>query len=244
MTTRTPVRLRPRQGTVRSQTTHVVHEIGIAIVDGRFAAGAILPGDAELMDQFRVSRTVLREALRMLAAKGLIVAKARVGTRVRPQTDWNLFDADVLTWYAEAGLDRGFLMALAEMRMALEPQAAALAAERHTAEQLEQIFACVERMANAETTGAESFVAADLEFHLAVSRMAANPFLNSISTLIEVALVNSLRLSSPAESPQALRRSVGQHRAIAKAIADRNAKEAAEAMRVVIAQGMQNVRRA
>ncbi|RYY33816.1 MAG: FadR family transcriptional regulator, partial [Sphingomonadales bacterium] len=93
----------------RSHTAHVVRELGLGIVAGRHPEGSILPGDAELMDRFGVSRTVLREALKTLAGKGLIQAKARIGTRVRPRTEWNLFDPDVLIWHARNGFDDQFL---------------------------------------------------------------------------------------------------------------------------------------
>src|SRR5690606_33133559 len=87
----------------RSHTAHVVRELGMDIVSGAYTEQSILPGDADLMQRFGVSRTVLREALRARAAKGLIQPKARIGTRVRDKANWNLFDPDVLIWHAEAG---------------------------------------------------------------------------------------------------------------------------------------------
>ena len=69
-----------------------MRELGVGIVSGDFPQNSILPGDAELMERFGVSRTVLREAMKTLAGKGLIQAKARIGTRVRDRSDWNLFD--------------------------------------------------------------------------------------------------------------------------------------------------------
>src|SRR5690606_26352757 len=125
---------------------HVVRELGMGIVDGHFPQQSILPGDAELMERFGVSRTVLREAMRMLAGKGLVQAKARIGTRVRDKAQWNLFDADVLIWHAQAGFDGAFLGYLGEMRLALEPEAAVLAARRRTPLQLQHLYGWVERM--------------------------------------------------------------------------------------------------
>ena len=161
-----------------------------------------------------MSRTVLREAMKTLAGKGLIQAKARIGTRVRDRADWNLFDRDVLLWHAEVGFDPDFVEHLHEMRMALEPEAAALAAQRRSPEQLEVLYGWVERM-GAEPDRPNSFVIADLNFHLAVSAAAGNPFLRSISTLIEVALVAVLTISSPAEdraAPHPVRRRPPRHR--------------------------------
>lgn len=221
----------------RSHTAHVVRELGLGIVSGRYVEGGILPGDAELMQHFGVSRTVLREALKTLAGKGLIVAKARIGTRVRPRSDWNLFDADVLIWHARNGFDDDFLSYLGEMRMALEPEAAALAAQRRTPLQLEHLYNWVEKM-GVDGVSPAAFVDADLHFHLAVAEAAANPFLRSISTLIEVALVALLRISSPVDDPARLVTSVADHRAIADAIARRDPATARSAMQVVIREGL------
>jgi DNA-binding FadR family transcriptional regulator len=222
----------------RSHTARVVRDLGLDIVSGRHAEGSILPGDAELMERFDVSRTVLREALKMLAGKGLIQAKARIGTRVRPRTEWNLFDADVLIWHARNGFDDEFLTYLGEMRMALEPEAAALAAARRTPEQLATLYTWVDKMGAARNSAPE-FVKADLNFHLAVAATAANPFLTAISTLIEVALVAMLTISSPVEEPAQHTVSVNAHRDIADAIAAGDAEKARAAMRLVIYQGLE-----
>jgi DNA-binding FadR family transcriptional regulator len=221
----------------RSHTAHVVREIGMGIVDGTYPQNSILPGDAELMERFGVSRTVLREALRVLAGKGLIQAKARIGTRVRDKAYWNLFDPDVLIWHARSGFDAQFLEYLSEMRMALELEAAALASRRRTPLQLQHIYGWVEKM-GAEDATPKSFVDADLNFHLAVAAAAGNPFLRSISTLIEVALVALLTISSPIEEPVRHQRSVAAHRTIADAIARRDPEAARAAMKVVVEEGI------
>lgn len=226
-----------RADTGRSHTARVMGEIGRAIISGRYPEHSLLPGDAELMQQFGVSRTVLREALRTLAGKGLIQPRARVGTRVLARSEWNLFDRDLLVWQARQGFDAQFLAHLSEMRLALEPEAAALAALRRTDEQLETIYARLARMSVAEISR-EDFAEADLQFHLAVSVAADNPFLRSIAALIEVALVGLLTVSSPADDPVGLRMSIADHRAIADAIAVRDTEAARAAMKVVIAEGV------
>lgn len=225
----------------RSHTAHVVRELGMGIVDGSFPQLSILPGDAELMERFGVSRTVLREALRTLSAKGLIQAKARIGTRVRDKSQWNLFDPDVLIWHANTGFDSAFLEYLGEMRLALEPAAAALASSRRSPLQLQHIYGWVEKM-GAEGVTPDEFVGADLSFHLAVATAAGNPFLRSISTLIEVALVTMLTISSPMEEPARHRVTVAKHRAVADAIARRDADAARAAMIAVIDEGIENIR--
>ena len=101
---------------MNTRTSHaqVVNELGRSIIAGDYPVGATLPGDAELAARFKVSRTVLREAMKTLAAKGLVVPRARIGTRVTPNTQWNLFDSDILTWYFAVGVNEDFLLHLSE----------------------------------------------------------------------------------------------------------------------------------
>src|SRR3569833_2056978 len=177
----------------RSHTSRVVDDLGLQIVSGHYRQGSLLPGDSDLIERYRVSRTVLREALKTLSAKGLVQAKARIGTRVRERSDWNLFDPEVLVWHARTGFAPEFLEHLGEMRMALEPEAAALAATRRTPEQLAMIWQWLDRMANPKVAP-QDFVHADLSFHIAIAEAADNPFFRSISTLIEVAVVAMLTI--------------------------------------------------
>lgn len=219
----------------RNLHSDVLWELGFAIVSGHYPQGSILPSDSELLDRFGVSRTVLREALKTLAAKGLIEARARIGTRVLPRGRWNLFDADVLAWHFELGPDIAFLRSLAEVRIGIEIEAAALAAERASPEQAETMIACVDRMAGAENPA--DFARHDLEFHRAVAEASGNPFMASISALVEMALTAAFTISSPVNDPAALAVTVGVHRRIAEAIRDRNPTAARAAMRDAIAQG-------
>jgi Transcriptional regulators len=219
----------------RNLHSDVLWELGFAIVSGHYPQGSILPSDSELLERFGVSRTVLREALKTLAAKGLIEARARIGTRVLPRGRWNLFDADVLAWHFELGPDIAFLRSLAEVRIGIEIEAAALAAERASPEQAEAMIACVDRMAGAENPA--DFARHDLEFHRAVAEASGNPFMASISALVEMALTAAFTISSPVNDPAALAVTVGVHRRIAEAIRDRNATAARAAMRDAIAQG-------
>ncbi|WP_404406536.1 FadR/GntR family transcriptional regulator [Pelagibacterium halotolerans] len=225
-------RMRPRN--FHSQ---VIWVLGTAIVQGEYPEGAILPGDSELTEQFGVSRTVLREALKTLSAKGLIEARARVGTRVLPRAHWNMFDPDVLAWHLESGLDIAFINRLAEVRMAVEPEAAALAAERRTPEHVEALMHWLGRM---EQTGqsAEEFAHNDLEFHKVVAEASGNPFMVSLSAVVEVALTASFKVSSPVEGGEAFDRAVRMHRNIAEAIASGEPEVARMAMRQAIQSGV------
>lgn len=225
----------------RSHTSRVVDDLGLQIVSGHYRQGALLPGDSDLIERYRVSRTVLREALKTLSAKGLLQAKARIGTRVRERADWNLFDPDVLVWHARNGFAPEFLMHLGEMRMALEPEAAAFAARRRTSEQLETMQGWADKMSD-PAISQQDFVQADLGLHLAVAQGANNPFFLSISTLIEVALVAMLTISSPAENAERLASSQAQHRAIVDAIAAQDPEAARKAMASVVQTGIDRAR--
>jgi DNA-binding FadR family transcriptional regulator len=219
----------------RNLHTDVLWEMGFAIVSGQYPEGTILPSDTDLLERFGVSRTVLREALKTLAAKGLIEARARIGTRVLPRGRWNLFDADVLAWFFELGPDVTFLRSLAEVRIGIEIEAAALAAERAQPEQAAALIGWVEKMADAQTPA--DFARFDLEFHRVVAEASANPFMASISALVEMALTAAFTISSPVNDAAALAVTVDVHRRIAVAIADQDPDAARKAMREAIAQG-------
>jgi DNA-binding FadR family transcriptional regulator len=219
---------------------HVMRDVGLKIVSRFYAEDSILPGDTELLQQFRVSRTVLREALKSLAAKGLIQPKAKIGTRVLKRAHWNLFDPDILVWHFETGASPEFLSSLLEMRLALEPEAAGLAAFRRSEEQLERLYDCVGKMDGAEQSAAD-FVNSDLQFHIAIADASGNPFMRSISTLIEVALVTTFTISSPIPNPERHGQSVARHKAIVDAINVRDVQSAKAAMRAVISDGAERV---
>lgn len=225
----------------RSNHAHVVAELGRGIVSGKIPEGSLLPGDTELSARFGVSRTVLRESMKTLSAKRLVEAKAKVGTRVLDKASWNFFDTDVLGWRVEAGLDFEFIEHLAEMRMALEPAAAAAAAVRATSDDMVALYAIAARFDDVSHTP-ESIAKVDLEFHVAIARMSGNPFMRSASALIEAALAISFELSSPAASPEKIEEVATNHLRIAHAIASRDPQKAISAMRHVINVGKQRIK--
>jgi DNA-binding FadR family transcriptional regulator len=226
------------RGSTTSRSAHdlVTHGIGRSIVEGQFATGSTLPGDADLMERFGVSRTALREALKTLAAKGLIESKTKVGTRVLGEKNWNMFDADILTWRLQRGVDRTFLESLFEIRQALEPLGAASAALNRTDDDLRRMEAAWDAMRQPHHTH-DSFTLADLAFHRAVLDASANPFLQSMGAVIEAALATAFTISSPIEDPERFELSGCQHRAVFDAIADRDPQEASRTMSDVILQG-------
>lgn len=224
-----------------SNYAEVARTIGIDIIAARYPEGARLPGDAELTELFGVSRPVLRESIKTLVAKGLLSTRSRVGTVVRERAMWNMFDPDVLAWHLDAGIDKRFLRDLADIRLAVEPRAAALAAERRTDEDIALMRAAVERMRD-EAEGrslarSSGWAEADLSLHLAVANASGNPFMRSIGAVIEAALRASFVLSTPVDVLE-YRISLAAHEQIVEAIAHRDSEAASAAMINVIFNGL------
>ncbi|KAA1176859.1 FadR family transcriptional regulator [Rhizobium tropici] len=225
----------------KTRTSHaqVVDDLGKAIVSGAFPIGSILPGDGELLQRFKVSRTVLRESMKTLAAKGLVVPRARVGTRVTERIHWNMFDNEVLNWHFESGVNKEFLLHLYDIRMAFEPFAASLVAERASREDIDLLRRLAASMAAPHHTS-DSLAVADLHFHLAITEASQNPFMRSLGGLIEAALVGMFRMSAPPSS-NGFANIADTHMAIVDAIAARNGPAAHKAMEFVIIDGRQHV---
>jgi DNA-binding FadR family transcriptional regulator len=224
-------------GKSRNSHAQVVDELGKGIVSGAFPVGSVLPGDAELLQRFKVSRTVLRESMKTLAAKGLVVPRARVGTKVTERDRWNMFDSDVLTWHFESGVDQEFLLHLYDVRLAFEPFAAGLVAERASSEEIEGLRLLVEDMAFPDHT-TDSLAVADLRFHLGIAEASHNPFMRTLGSLIEAALEGMFRMSAPPFGSSDL--SV-THMRIVQAIMAGDGPAARKAMEAVILDGRDRI---
>ncbi|SCM77061.1 Transcriptional regulator, GntR family [uncultured Pleomorphomonas sp.] len=224
----------------RSRQDEIVRELAHEIIGGRRREGSLLPSDAELMARFGVSRTVLRETLKTLAAKGLIQPKTRVGTRVVERTNWNLLDPDMLRWHLDCGIGLELLAHLSDVRLALEPVAASLAAQRRSMTDIGTLDAIVGRM-EAPEASPEAFAAADLDFHLAVARLSGNPFFRTASALIEVALAATFAITTPVNDPTAKALSCAAHRRVVTAIAAGDGEAAAAAIVETIRAGAARV---
>src|SRR4051812_13894403 len=177
----------------------IVHAIGRRILCGNLQPGALLPAEREL----HASRTVVREAVKVLAAKGLVESRPKTGTRVRARDAWNLLDPDVLAWQrdgAPTASHAAQLRALTEVRRIIEPAAAELAAVRADARDiaaLEQALDEMEQTAlSARGTDFEPFVQADMRFHLAILRACRNDLLEQMSRVVYSALLVSFRSTS------------------------------------------------
>lgn len=225
-----------------AHTSHsqVVTELGKAIVSGEFPVGTTLPGDVELAARFGVSRTVLREAMKTLAAKGLIVPRARIGTRVTPKDHWNLFDGDILTWHFAVGVDKDFLLHLSDIRGGFEPHAAALAARHASEAEINQMMRLAVAMGDPDHTP-ETLALADLRFHLAVIEASHNPFMRTVGSLIEAALAGVFKLSSPIADRSKIGDVAANHMRIVEEIRRRDEDGARRAMENVIRVGRRRI---
>lgn len=203
----------------------VVEWLGLRIVSGEFAAGSQLPNEADLAARLAVSRGGVREAIKALAAKGMVEPRPRLGTRVLARTEWNLMDRDVIDWHGHA-TDLAFLNDLMELRQMVEPGAAHLAAERADEQQIAALEAAYAGMAaHADNLPADedAFVEADLAFHLTVLRASGNQLIEQLGRLLEAGLHHALEATS--QLPGGVRATLPLHKAVLAAI--RNHRPAA-----------------
>ncbi|HEY7497305.1 MAG TPA: FCD domain-containing protein [Vicinamibacterales bacterium] len=213
----------------------IVHTLG-----RRILRGEILPGDAlQAGTAMAASRTALREAIKVLAAKGLVEAKPKIGTRVTPRESWNLLDPDVMAWQHD-GLPRPlFLKKLTEVRAVIEPHAAAFAAERADDAAMAALESAFDDMSAAAaavpaTGTVDAFVEADLRFHLTILRACGNDLLEQMARVVYSALIVSFQTTS--RLPGSAERALPKHRAILKAILARQSARACTAMSSLVAE--------
>jgi DNA-binding FadR family transcriptional regulator len=214
----------------RNLTYGLLDSLGRAIVTGHYERQTF-PTEADLAKQHGVSRSVTREAVKMLTAKGLLSARPRQGTVIRPTTSWNLFDTDVLRWLLERKFSIELLQQFNQLRVAIEPEAAALAAQFAGPEQLQRITHGLERMEAAEQ-GLEDALEADIAFHVAVLRASGNPFYAQFREVVTTALRTSIRFTNRIKGRSA---NVADHAAVRDAIHAGDADAARSAMRSLIA---------
>jgi DNA-binding FadR family transcriptional regulator len=216
-------------------TSSIVRDLGVAIVTGRYSKDKPFPVESALCKHYSASRSVLREAVKMLTAKGLLTARPRQGTRVQPEESWNLLDPDVLRWMLERKFSLPLLIQFTQMRLSCEPAAAALAAHAADAEQRAEILRGIERML-AAGRGDDDPLESDIAFHVAVLRASGNPFYAHLRELIETALRFSIRRTNAYKGvPLA---SVLDHKRVADAIIARNPAAAERAMRALIHEAL------
>lgn len=217
----------------RNLTFGMLEALGRAIVTGAYETERF-PTEAELAVQHMVSRSVTREAVKMLTAKGLLTARPRKGTTVQPSSSWNLFDTDVLRWLLERKFSLELLRQFSELRIAIEPEAAALAAREADSAAVAEIRAGYERMEAAEVTG-EDTLEADIAFHIAVLNASANPFYMQFRDVVATALRTSIRFTNRFKGRTA---SLPAHHAVLAAVEGGDCTAARAAMAAIIADVM------
>jgi len=218
---------RPQLG--RNLTYGLLDRLGRAIVTGQYDDQPF-PIEAELAKQHGVSRSVTREAVKMLTAKGLLSARPRQGTVVEPTSSWNLFDTDVLRWLLERQFSIDLLKQFNQLRVAIEPEAAALAARFASPDELKVIADGLARMVAAEK-GLDDALEADIAFHVSVLRASGNPFYAQFRDVVRTALRTSIRFTNRVKGRTA---NVGDHGLVLDAIKAKDPDAARRAMRALI----------
>jgi len=165
----------------------IARKLGVAIVSGRIKPGETLDNEVDSSEQMSVSRTAYREAVRILAAKGLVASRPKLGTQVCPKEAWQLLDPEVLSWFFESQPSQDFLLGLFELRLIIEPAAAALAADRRTPDDLARMRDALQRMERHGLATADG-QSADREFHDAILTATRNPALVALSSGIGAAV--------------------------------------------------------
>ncbi len=210
-----------------SMAKHVCREMGIRIVAGYWKENSLIESESELAERFMVSRSVLREAVKLLVGKGLLAVVRGNGTRVRQRSSWALLDDDVLAWHLSVEPKPEFLWKLMDIRCMMEPKAASWAARFGTDEQ-HQAIAEAQSLMEEHTISVENFVVADAKFHRAILQAANNEILRSMEGVIFSALLTSIKLTNT-ETRQN-KSSIPLHREVLEAILVRDTETAERKM--------------
>jgi len=210
---------------------NTVDRIGADIVAGRYPPGASIPPEPLLGEELGVSRTVVREAIKSLIAKGLVSSGPKVGTRVLAEDQWNWFDADVIVWQTRAGLSREFLRDLQDLRRAVEPAAVRLAAERATAQDIAGMETAYAGMKHAIEFGGD-YVTPDLRFHQGLIAASHNRMLVQMSRALAALLRTSFEISTRRKDGPSS--SLPLHRAVLDEVIARRPDRAERAIRMLI----------
>src|SRR3984885_6803846 len=209
----------------------IARKLGISIVSGRVKPGDLLSGEIAASEQLAVSRTAYREALRILAAKGLVDARPKIGTRINARSAWNLLDPDVLDWIFESEPDRKLLTSLFELRTVVESAAAGMAAQRRSAVHLKAMRAALDGMA-LHTLSTEAGRQADVDFHTALMNATKNPFIISLTNGVNAA-IRTTTIFKQRQRPLH-RDAIPDHERVYDAIAARQVGRAQRAMSELI----------
>ena len=210
---------------------HVEEAIGLKIIKGEYSTEDTLPNEDALCEEFGVSRGVIREAVKVLHKKGLVVPRPKIGTQIQPQSHWNLFDADVLVWKLETGDKLAFLKKVTEVRVIIESEAAKFSAERATAGEIEEIKLLYNQLeyifSNKNNFNYEAYLEADMAFHTAILESSHNELLAQIGRTMRHAIQTARQ--ADIHDVEVLADSLPFHAAIVKAIKSKKPAKAYKA---------------
>jgi DNA-binding FadR family transcriptional regulator len=229
-----------KPSSVRNRHSQIIQEIGRRIVGGELKPGDVLMREESMAQHMSISRTALRESMRVLASKGLIETRQKTGTRVREARYWSHLDPDILAWRCETLPTQDFIDKLSEMREIIEPAAAAAAAGRRSASQLARILSAYQSMEAANNM--DEWATADLEFHESVLAATNNELMTSLFSVIETAL-GTYFLISAREAAKDFKYSLPRHLAIYEAIKRKDRDSARQSMLDMIADSRDNIRK-
>ena len=210
---------------------NTVDHLGEAIVSGHYPVGQSIPPEPLLCEELGVSRTVIRESVKSLVAKGLLTTGPKVGTRVQAEEQWNWFDADVIVWQTKAGLSVDFLQDLQDLRRVVEPAAVRLAASRATAQYIADMEEAYAGMKRAIDFGGD-YITPDLRFHQGLIRSSHNRMLVQMSRALGALLRTSFEISTTRKDGPSS--SLPLHRAVLDAVIAREPARAEQAILVLI----------
>ena len=211
----------------------LAHKIGTTIIKGEMAPGELLPNEEKASASFGVSRSAYREAMRTLAAKGLVVALPKVGTRIAPRGAWQLLDPDVLAWHFEAEPSESFVRDLFELRNAVQPTAAILAAQRRDDQDVSRLADALARMARSGPNSG-GWLNAIVTFHKGVLLATKNEAIACLWPAISANIRWSMKLQMSLPSLKLVRDPVADNARVFETIAAQNSKEAGHAMASLI----------
>lgn len=216
----------------------IVEEVGNRVVRGDWKPGETLPDESVFGAELHVSRTVVREALKVLSEKGLIESRPRIGTRISPKENWNQLDPDVLKWIFANGPSKRNADDLIELRRMVEPGATRLAAARRSDEDAKLLRQAYQDMVDAGSD-IDAGIEPDLRFHHIILKASGNQMLVPLGYAIESALAASFRISNSV--PGSIEKSLARHEAVLHAIETRDADAAEKAMHNLIDRAQETI---
>ncbi|AVT31796.1 GntR family transcriptional regulator [Plantactinospora sp. BC1] len=230
------VRLDPGESGLHAR---LLDQLGTAVCAGQLPPGSVLYID-DLVEQYAVSRSVVREVLRVLSSMGLVESRRRVGTLIRAAGDWNVFDPQVIRWRLASTGRIAQLRSITELRTAVEPQAASLAALRATPQEASELVGLAAKMWAAGKAGDEAeFLRLDIEFHRQVLVDSGNEMFVKLHELVAEVLAGRHHYDLMPHYPH--EEALQLHADVAQAIQRHDGERAKTAMVRIMEQAMKEM---